>query len=313
MPAGTSSLQLNISAYTDPGRVRPTNQDWWGQFIPPDRHMLAAKGALFVVADGMGGRAGGQVASQLAVQHLLQAYYHDPMRSLEKSLVQAIRVANQQVYRYGQYYPAYQGMATTLVAAVIRDQELIVAHVGDSRAYLARAGRFWPLTRDHSWVAEMVARGALTPAEAANHPYRHVISRSVGPHPDVQVDVRRMRLFAGDTLVLCTDGLSDLVTPAEIGWAAATLPPHQATHTLVDWANQRGGRDNISALVVRAEQPARHTSRLGSALVGPQISAAHPGAGCPALAPSGDIASFLLAAGIVVAGMALALVLLASM
>ena len=248
---GNQTLHLSVRTHTDPGRVRANNQDWWGQFVPPDPRVLAAKGALFVVADGMGGRAGGQVASQLAVQHLLQAYYRDPSHAVEQSLVQAIRVANRQVYNYGQYYPAYQGMATTMVAAVVRGREMVVAHVGDSRAYLARANRVWPLTRDHSWVADMVAKGMLTPAEAASHPYRHVISRSVGPQPDVQAEVRRLKLAAGDALILCTDGLSDVVTPSEIGWAAATLDPQRAAYTLVDWANQRGGRDNISVALAR--------------------------------------------------------------
>jgi serine/threonine protein phosphatase PrpC len=304
---------LNTSALTDPGRRRTANQDWWGQVVPSDRRILAQKGALFVVADGMGGRVGGEVASRLAVQYLLQAYYRDPSRQLEQSLARALQVANRQVYSYGYHYPAYRGMATTLVAAVVRGQELVVAHVGDSRAYLARAGRTWPLTSDHSWVAEMVARGALSPADAARHPYRHVITRSIGARPDVQVDVRRLRVSPGDTLVLCTDGLSDLVTPAEIGWVAATSAPQHATRRLVELANQRGGGDNVSALVVRLEQPARQAARPGSVAAWPPASVSASGARCPALAYGGDIARFALATGLAAAGVTAALVALASL
>lgn len=313
MSTGKTILRLSVSAYTDRGRMRPGNQDWWGQFVPADQRTLAEKGALFAVADGMGGRVGGEVASQLAVQYLLQAYYRDPLRQLDRSLVQAVQVANRQVHSYGHYYPAYQGMATTLVAAAVRGRELVVAHVGDSRAYLARAGRVWLLTRDHSWVTEMVARGALTPAEAARHPYRHVISRSIGTRPDVHVDVRRLRVSPDDTLVLCTDGLSDLVTPAEIGWVVSTSAPQHATRRLIELANQRGGRDNISALVVRAEQPARQMAVQGNTLAWPQVSAAARGASCPALAYSDDVVKFMLGTGIAAAGITLAMVALASL
>ena len=204
----------------------------------------------------MGGRAGGEMASRLAVQSVLHAYYRDPSRDIARSLQFAVRQANAQIVNYGYHYPAYRGMATTLVAAVLRDRDVAIAHVGDSRAYLARAGQVWALTQDHSWVVEMMARGALGPSEAASHPYRHVITRSLGHQPDVQVDVRRLKMDVGDTLVLCTDGLSDVVSPSEIGWATQTLAPGRAVQTMVGWANQRGGRDNISAMVIRADQPA---------------------------------------------------------
>jgi protein phosphatase len=228
-------------------------------------------------------------------------------------LLRAVQAANRQVYSYGYHYPAYHGMATTLVAAVVRASELVVAHVGDSRAYLVRAGRTWPITSDHSWVAEMVARGALSPADAARHPYRHVITRSIGAHPDVQADVRRLRVSPGDTLVLCTDGLSDLVTPAEIGWVTATSAPQHATRRLIELANQRGGGDNISALVVRLEQPARQAARPGSVAAWQPASVSAPGAGCPALAYGGEIAKFALATGLAAAGVTAALVALAAL
>jgi len=249
-------LQLSVGALTHPGRVRRINQDWLGHYIPSDTATRAAKGSLFVVADGMGGRPAGHVASRLAVQTLLQAYYRDSSRDIAHSLVRAVRQANAQLYTYGAYYPAYRGMATTIVAAVVRGHELVVAHVGDSRAYLVRGGNIWPLTRDHSWIAQMVSLGILTPAEAARHPYRRVILRSLGPRPDVRVDVRRLSLKAGDALILCSDGLSDLVAAGEIGWATRAWGPQQAVQALVAWANRRGGTDNIAAIVVQARRPA---------------------------------------------------------
>ena len=249
-------VQLTVGALTHAGQMRRINQDWLGHYVPPDPTTRATKGSLFIVADGMGGRQEGHVASRLAVQTLLQAYYGDPSRSVAHSLSRAIRQANAQLHTYGAYYPAYRGMATTLVAAVVRGQELVVAHVGDSRAYLVRGADTWPLTRDHSWVVQMMASGVLTPAEAARHPYRHVILRSLGPHPDVQVDMHRLSLAAGDALILCSDGLSDLVSEGEMGWAARSWKPQQAVQALVAWANQRGGTDNVSAIVVQAQQPA---------------------------------------------------------
>lgn len=309
----SSTIHLSVGARTDAGRVRPNNQDWWLQFVPPDPRVLAAKGALFAVADGMGGRAGGQMASQLAVQHVLQAYYHNPSLNPSTSLTQAVQVANHQVYSYGQFYPAYRGMATTLVAAVVRGSELVVAHVGDSRAYLVRAGRVWPLTRDHSWVAEMVARGLLTPAQGASHPYRHVITRSVGPKPAVAVDVQRTKIAPGDALVLCTDGLSDVVSSGEIGWAAATLDPQHAAQTLIDWANQRGGRDNISALVVRVQQPAVHRAGQDHTAARQKPHALVPVNDCPVLSYSGGMVQLLVGVGLAAVGIGLAMATLAAL
>lgn len=251
-------LRLTVGSLMHVGATRRINQDWLGHYVPPDPATLAAKGSLFVVADGMGGRQAGHVASHLAVRALLQAYYRDRSYDVAQSLARAVHQTNAQLFRYGAYYPAYRGMATTLVAAAVRGRELAVAHVGDSRAYLARGGGVWPLTRDHSWVAQMVASGVLTPAEAARHPYRRVILRSLGPRPSVQVDVRRFSLVAGDALILCSDGLSDLVADREIGWAALAWQPQQAAQAMVAWAYQRGGPDDISAMVVRAEHtPAR--------------------------------------------------------
>jgi serine/threonine protein phosphatase PrpC len=159
----------------------------------------------------------------------------------------------------------------------------------------------------------MVAKGALSPAEAAQHPYRHVITRSVGAHPDVRSDIRQLRVFPGDALVLCTDGLSDLVTPAEIGWTATSAAPQHATRRLVDLANQRGAPDNISALVVRVEQPARQLASADRAQAWLPTSELAHGAGRPALAYGGEVARFLLTTGAVAAGVTAALVVAASL
>ena len=163
---------FEVGQLTHPGRIRRTNEDAFGAYTPPDPRWRAAKGAIFAVADGMDGRRIGEIASRLAVQTVIQEYYRDPSPHPTQSLERAVRMANWRINEQSRRSPAHQGMGTTLVAAVVRGNELIVANVGDSRAYLARDGSFWQITRDHSWVAEEVAAGGLTPGEARRHPWR---------------------------------------------------------------------------------------------------------------------------------------------
>jgi protein phosphatase len=236
---------------TDKGMQRPANED--SLALPPpdlDAAQLARKGRLYIVADGIGGQKAGKMASELAVLHTTQHYYRDQSRDVAQSLVTAIQAASAEVYRLAQE-PAYENMGTTIVAAVLREGELTVAHVGDSRAYLVRNGSIEALTQDHTWVAERLRDGTLTLEQARNHEQRHVLTRSLGREPSAAVDVRQVTLCPGDQILLCSDGLWEMVDPGEIAAMVQGLPPREAVRQLVDLANRRGGPDNVTAVAVK--------------------------------------------------------------
>ena len=249
-------LQLDAWQLTDPGRERDHNEDCCGSFEPEDPELLAERGRLYLVADGIGGHQAGDVAAQYAVEQILYAYYNDPWVGPGENLTQAIRRANADLYQDAQTNPAHSGMGTTLVAATIRGDELTVANVGDSRAYLVRQGQIRQISRDHSWVAEKLAAGLLTPEQAREHPNRNIITRSLGNDPDVEVDVFRERIGLGDVVLLCTDGLSGLVRDEEMAAVVSRADPRSAAEELVRLANERGGPDNITATVIRVRKPA---------------------------------------------------------
>jgi len=244
------SMQLQVNGWTHPGRVRPTNDDAWHSYVPGDPYWLATKGAFFAVADGVDGRRQGGFASRRAIETALHTYYRDPSPEPAGSLLQAVKTANRDLRNLVRSHPAYAGLRTTLVAAVVRGNEALVANVGDSRAYLIRGPHIWQITRDHSWIAE-VGAGVLSPAEARRHPWRHIITRALGMADEVQVDLFRVPLQPGDSLVLCSDGLTDLVSDGEIRDVVQRTPLAWAPYTLVERANRRGGGDNITAVVVR--------------------------------------------------------------
>lgn len=274
------TVQLQASGWTHPGRVRPTNDDAWHSYVPRDFHWLATKGAFFAVADGVDGRRLGHFASRRAIETALHTYYRDPSPEPAGSLLQAVKMANWDLRNLVHYHPAYAGLRTTLVAAVVRGAEALVANVGDSRAYLVRGPHVWQITRDHSWIAE-VGAGVLSPAEARRHPWRHIITRALGMDDEVRVDLFRVPLQPGDILVLCSDGLTDLVRDHEIRDVVQRTPPAWAPHALIERANRRGGSDNITAVVVRigprVEYPLPSSAYGRPGYVSPQ----------PAIRPSG--------------------------
>ena len=261
-----------IGFHTDKGMRRQVNED--SLAVPPAdlaAHVLAQKGLLYVVADGIGGHTAGKEASDLAVRVVMRQYYYaDPAGDVEGSLVQAIQVANAEIHRQAQD-PAFARMGTTIVAVVVHGNRLTVAHVGDSRVYLDRGGTMRPLTRDHSWVAEQVQNGLLTPEQAGQHEQRHVLTRSLGRQGQVAVDVTAQVLQPGDRLLLCSDGLWEFVDHGVIQQVLATQSAQVAAQQLVDLANQAGGPDNITAVVVK---PA--VSESPSALAGQATGAGRP-------------------------------------
>jgi serine/threonine protein phosphatase PrpC len=242
---------LRVGQESDAGSVRQGNEDYVECFIPSDEAQLRTKGAIFLVADGMGGHQAGGVASRKAVERVIQEYYADETHDVCESLIRAFESANLMVFDLAQTDPSRAGMGTTLVAAVILGRSMYVANVGDSRAYLLRRRRFTQLTADHSWVEEQVRDGILTREQAEKHPQRNLITRALGTRPRVEIDLFDAQLGDGDVLLLCTDGLSSQVPDHELAHYAGSLPPPQAAAGLVAQANKQGGRDNASVMIVQ--------------------------------------------------------------
>ncbi len=250
-------IRFEVGHLSNKGRVREANEDNYG--IPSTDPTQAAarqqRGDLYLVADGMGGYQGGATASRLAAEVILNSYYSDPNPNLAQSLKQAIERANMAIHQKSFESEVLSKMGTTVVAALLlRDGRVIFANVGDSRGYIVNAqGQATQATQDHSWVEEQVRLGVLTPEQARTHPQRNVITRSLGQKDEVEVDIYPPRpLHPGESVVLCSDGLSGQVTKEEIGEAVTHEPPQQAVERLVALANERGGPDNITVVVAEA-------------------------------------------------------------
>jgi protein phosphatase len=245
-------MQFDIGHRTDVGRRRDHNEDYLGVFRPDSDLILNFRGTLLVVADGMGGYAAGEVASRTAVEAVNHAYYEDAFSDLEGAVRRALKTANDMVVQEASRDAERAGMGTTIAVAVIRGEELVAANVGDSRVYLMRDHAISQLTRDHSWVAELLAVGKITPEEAMRHPMRNVVTRSLGGHAEVDVEVYpRSQLQAGDTVLLCSDGLWGMVPGDRISRILESLSAQAAADALIAAANEAGGHDNISAIVCR--------------------------------------------------------------
>lgn len=230
---------------TDVGLVRKNNEDAaWSDL----------EKQLFIVADGMGGYVAGEVASVMAVESVRQVVaseQHDPPPEV---LRQAFYQANDRIYQEAQQRPEYAGMGTTLTALWVVGGRAYVSHVGDSRVYLIREGKITSLTNDHSLVGELVREGGLTEEQAMSHPQKNVLTRALGCDSFVEVDIVNLNALPGDYFLLCTDGLSNLVTAEEIGeMISRHKDMKEATHGLVQLALDRGGFDNITAILVRNE------------------------------------------------------------
>jgi serine/threonine protein phosphatase PrpC len=250
----SNQLRLEVAQLTDVGRKREHNEDNMAYVIPKDEQVLAMKGALFIVADGMGGHAAGEVASEIAVDTVSNVYYMDDNLDVTAPLLLAIKRANAAIHQRAAENMLRSGMGTTCVAAVLRGNMAYIANVGDSRAYLIRQGQVRQVSLDHSWVAEQVRAGLLTEEQARTHAQRNVITRSLGTQPDVEVDVFREQIQPGDYLVLCTDGLSGLISDDELLRIVERSVPQESVYHLVERANENGGPDNITAIVVHVQE-----------------------------------------------------------
>ncbi len=256
-----SSFHLNVVQLSDVGRQREINEDAFGR-SESSNAPLWAQGCLYIVADGLGGHAAGDVASRLAVATILKDYFEsrdwdDPVQGLRM----AIERANEAIYLRAQQDAGLQEMGTTVVAAVVQGDQLTLANVGDSRGYLLREGRLEQLTRDHSWVARAVEDGMLTPEQARHHPDRNVIYRSLGAESAVEVQTYTDTLRVGDRVLLCSDGLTDVLADDLIAELAHATDLATAADHLITAANNRGGPDNITVTLIAVESPQAREER----------------------------------------------------
>lgn len=255
-------MEIVSGGVSDVGRVRTNNED---------SYQILNSLNLFVLSDGMGGEAHGEVASALAVETIVkycsegrtdtgatvdgaEARWSEKTKQLQR----AVREANFNIYESARKNVAQRGMGATVTTVWVNDGRLSVAHVGDSRAYLLRTGNLQQLTSDHSLVAEQVRRGIITPQQAEESDMQSVLLRALGAHEDVEVDVDEVGSYPGDVLLLCSDGLTRMVTEPEIAGALqAEVDPRSAAQKLVDLANENGGLDNVTVIVVRFQEESK--------------------------------------------------------
>lgn len=235
-------MKLRFTGLSDVGLVRSANQDAY--YIDPE-------GQFFIVADGMGGHAGGEEASRIAIQaiqaDLVESWNSDkPTSSL---LLDAFSRANKAIVQDQQKHPQRSDMGTTAVAVIFRGQQVYCAHVGDSRLYRLRSLELQQITQDHTWVARAVKAGELTPEEVRVHPYRHILLQCLGREELHQIDVQELDVQPGDRLLLCSDGLTEELSDQLIASHLQSLDIDQAVFDLVEAAKANGGHDNITVVI----------------------------------------------------------------
>ena len=274
------SIRVEVFGKTDLGRTRDHNEDRFlvadltrkTASLQPDvrQHDIGPRGTLFVVADGMGGAAAGELASEMATDtiyaHLLKTWKDDevtPQRFAYR-LKEAVEVANASIHAHAKAHPEVRGMGTTATAAGVLNDHVYLTQVGDSRAYLIRGGKAYQITKDQSLMQRLVEAGELTEEEAAQSERRNIILQALGPDPKVKVDLTHQEVRRGDMLVLCSDGLSGQVKKDEIAQIVSTTPDLSAAcDKLIALANERGGPDNITVVVARFDGDGLRSSNPG--------------------------------------------------
>ena len=271
--------RLEYAALSDIGLRRSNNQDSLAVMPAASQSLWQQRGDLFVVADGMGAHAAGELASKLSTDTVPLVYHKLMDHTPAEAVLAAVEEANAQIHSRGQASIDFRGMGTTTTALVLLPYGALLAHVGDSRAYRLRGNRLEQLTFDHSLVWEMRAAGQLQ-GDVPDYVPKNVITRSLGPNPKVQVDLEGpLPVAAGDTFLMCSDGLSGPVKDQELGMILSSMPPAEAVRAMVDLANLRGGPDNITVIIAKAvgqvwtqaverhaSPPRRHSARAPHAL-----------------------------------------------
>lgn len=257
---------LQAHLLSDVGLKRQKNEDSCLMCAPEDSALAEERGLFFAVADGMGGASAGEFASRMSLRAMHHAYYTGPRSPIPEALEVALEEANQQVFAEAESNPDYAGMGTTVSAVLIEGPWAYIAQVGDSRVYLLREhGRIHQLTEDHSLVAEQVRNGVISEQEAENSSFKNLITRAVGIKGDVEVDLFAVRLRQGDTLLICSDGLCNMVTDREIASCLANCDLEAGTRKAVEMALENGGNDNITAVTIRVtDAPPRAALQAGA-------------------------------------------------
>ena len=263
-PRSVVPLETRVFGGTDVGRKRPGNEDSHGVWVPTDPETGRRIGVLLVVADGMGGSQSGEVASQMTVDTVIRVVSQSNGEDIPGTLVRALEEANLEVHQAGQNDTGRSGMGTTCTAVLICDDTAWVAHVGDSRAYLLRAGHIRQLTNDHTLVAGLVENQQITRLQARRDPRRNILTRSIGPQPEIDPDVFRAdtRLCPGDVILLCSDGLHGYFNDSELADMVTESEPSTVVRDLIAEANDRGGADNITIVIAFLSSPGESENDL---------------------------------------------------
>jgi len=259
---GSADLVVVGAMLSDVGLVRQINEDSVTFVVPPENRDPDGRGGILLVADGMGGHSAGEVASAIAAEVVRRCFF-ELNGSVPDVLSTAFAVANKAIFDHSQSHPECAGMGTTCTTLAIRSNRVWLGHVGDSRAYLLRNGELQQLSEDQTLVAKMVREGAMTPEEAKSSEHSNIILQALGTAPEVNPDIWKdgLPLLAGDTLVLCSDGLHGLVDDIIIAEVAGRFSPTEACQELIRHALQAGGHDNVSVGVFRAIAPPGPNSR----------------------------------------------------
>ncbi|MCA8916449.1 MAG: Stp1/IreP family PP2C-type Ser/Thr phosphatase [Planctomycetes bacterium] len=244
-------MVVRMVTATDVGMQRKNNED---------SSVVVEEAGLCVVADGMGGHLGGEIASNIAIETVSEAFKNRPKNGQDERrdaelLTKCIKTANKEIYRRGNADAALKNMGTTIVAAVLAGDYVVTANVGDSRIYRMRDGKFAQVTEDHSWVGELRKKNLISEEDARSHPLKNIITRALGMEPTVEVDVKWEKVKSGDLYLLCSDGLTDLIPDAEISQkvAAGAGKLDVIATSLIEAANAAGGTDNITVGLCKVE------------------------------------------------------------
>ena len=246
--------RVTVACKTDLGRVRENNEDKFEYFLPEDDATLASRGLVFLVCDGMGGHAAGQIASELTAKTVIDVYLNHPSSEATVAIAGAVHAANRFVLDVARAVPSRRGMGTTLSGLVLLQDQAFTVQVGDSRVYRLRAGEMAMLTHDHTYIEEAIRLGTMTPEEAEKHPYKHVLTRAVGTEDSVNPDIEVHDSKPGDLYLLCSDGLLNHVGDDQIADVMRNYNPSEIAWKLVGMALLGGGSDNTTVMVIRVDE-----------------------------------------------------------
>lgn len=246
--------KVTVACKTDLGRVRENNEDKFEFYVPEDEPTLASRGQIFLVCDGMGGHAAGQIASELTAKTFIDVYLHHPASDPAAAMAAGMTAANRFVCEIGRAIPSRRGMGTTLSALILLQDRAYVVQVGDSRIYRMRDDEMLMLTEDHTWVEEQIRAGVLTSEDAQTHPYRHVLTRAVGTEGEVDADIDFHDLRPGDLFLICSDGVMNHVSDEKLAELMRSGIPSEIAWRVVGEALLGGGSDNTTVLVVRIDE-----------------------------------------------------------